>query len=62
MFPEEHTKKLLTKEYERVYNRYKTRYDSHQLKSKIITFLVQKGYEYDDVVNIISELWEDPND
>lgn len=62
VFSEEHTKKLLTKEYERVYNRYKTRYDSHQLKSKIITFLVQKGYEYDDVVNIISELWEDPND
>lgn len=62
IFPKEHTKKLLTKEYYRVYNRYKSRYDAHILKSKIITFLVQKGYEYDDVVEIISELWEEPND
>lgn len=60
--PKEHTHQLLTKEYNRVYNRYKGRYDSHILKSKIITFLVQKGYEYDDVVEIISELWEEPND
>lgn len=58
VFPKEHTKKLLTKEYYRVYNRYKNRYDKHILKSKIITFLVQKGYEYDDVVEIIRELWE----
>lgn len=60
--PIEHTKMLLTKEYHRVYNRYKNRYDSNVLKSKIITFLVQKGYEYDDVVEIISELWEEPDD
>ncbi len=60
--PREHTKMLLTKEYNRVYNRYKNRYDSHILKSKIITFLVQKGYEYDDVIEIIHELWEEPND
>ncbi len=53
---------LLTKEYLRVYNRYKNRYDSHILKSKIITFLVQKGYEYDDVIEIINELWEESND
>ncbi|MEG0547848.1 MAG: RecX family transcriptional regulator [Coprobacillus sp.] len=62
IFPEEHTKKLLTKEYQRVYTRYKNRYDSHILKSKIITFLVQKGYEYDDVIEIIGELWEESND
>ena len=60
--PKEHTKMLLTKEYLRVYNRYKNRYDSHILKSKIITFLVQKGYEYDDVIEIINELWEESND
>ena len=62
VFPKEHTKKLLTKEYQRVYNRYKNRYDPHILKSKVITFLVQKGYEYDDVIEIIRELWEDSND
>lgn len=62
IIPEEHTKMLLTKEYHRVYNRYKSRYESNILRSKIITFLVQKGYEYDDVVNIINELWEESND
>lgn len=62
VIPVEHTKMLLTKEYHRVYTRYKNRYDSNILKSKIITFLVQKGYEYDDVVEIISELWEEPHD
>lgn len=60
--PREHTMKLLEKEYYRVYNRYKNRYASNILRSKIITFLVQKGYEYDDVVEIIGELWEDTND
>lgn len=59
--PKEHTKQLLVKEYHRVLERYKKRYDNRTLKSKIITFLVQKGYEYDDVVDVISELWEDFN-
>lgn len=62
IIPKEHTMMLLTKEYHRVYNRYKNRYDKHILKSKIITFLVQKGYEYDDVIQIIGELWEESND
>ena len=60
--PKEHTMNLLKKEYSRVYNRYKNRYQSHLLKSKIINFLVQKGYEYDDVLEIIEQLWEDTND
>lgn len=61
-FPKEHTMKLLKKEYDRVYKRYKNRYDHHILKSKIITFLVQKGYEYDDVMELMNEVWEDNND
>lgn len=61
-FPKEHTMNLLAKEYRRVYQRYKNRYDSRILKSKIITFLVQKGYEYADVIEIINELWEESDD
>ena len=57
--PEEHTKMLLKKEYTRVYDRYKNRYEKRMLKSKIITFLVQKGYEYDDVISIMSDMWEE---
>ncbi len=57
--PEEHTKMLLTKEYTRVYDRYKNRYEKRLLKSKIITFLVQKGYEYDDVISIMNDMWEE---
>ncbi|MCD8028888.1 MAG: RecX family transcriptional regulator [Erysipelotrichaceae bacterium] len=62
VFPKENTMKLLNKEYERVYKRYKNRYDHRTLKSKIITFLVQKGYEYDDVIELMSEVWEDMYD
>ena len=62
VMPEEHTQMLLRKEYERVYKRYKNRYDSRILKSKIITFLVQKGYEYNDVIEMMNEMWEEPND
>lgn len=62
IFPKERTMNLLRKEYERVYKRYKNRYDSRILKSKIITFLVQKGYEYNDVVELMSEVWEDTYD
>ncbi len=57
--PEEHTRMLLTKEYTRVYDRYKNRYEKRMLKSKIITFLVQKGYEYDDVISIMNDMWEE---
>lgn len=60
--PKEHTKMLLKKEYERVYKRYKNKYNLYTLKNKIITFLIQKGYEYDDVIEIVNELWEEPND
>ncbi len=59
VFPKEHTMKLLKKEFDRVYKRYKNRYDHRTLKSKIITFLVQKGYEYDDIIELIDEVWED---
>ena len=60
--PKEHTLKLLEKEYERVYRRYRTRYDSRLLKSKVITFLVQKGYEYVYVIENVMKHWEDPDD
>ncbi len=62
IFPKEHTMNLLKKEYDRVYKRYKNRYDHRSLKSKIITFLVQKGYEYDDVIELMNEVWEDTYD
>ncbi len=57
-FPKEHTRMLLKKEYERVYNRYSKKYEGNLLKNKIITFLLQKGYEYDDVISVFEELWE----
>ncbi|MGP1370165.1 MAG: glycosyltransferase [Eggerthia catenaformis] len=58
-FPAEHTRLLLEKEYNRVYSRYKLKFDGHLLKTKIITFLVQKGYSYDLVLEIIEEKWDE---
>lgn len=61
-FPKEHTRQLLEKEYQRVYNRYKNKYEGKMLKSKLITFLVQKGYEYEDVVCLMEDVWRDENE
>ena len=58
-FPSEHTKILLEKEYHKVYTRYSQKYSGSLLKTKIITFLLQKGYEYDDIVQLIQEVWRD---
>lgn len=55
----EHLKMLLTKEYNKVYRRYSRKYEGKELKQKIKYFLLQKGYEYGDVSNIIDELWEE---
>ena len=30
-----------------------------QLKNKLITFLIQKGYSYDDVVEVVEEKWKE---
>lgn len=60
-FNDEHTRLLLEKEYERVYKRYKPKYEKRLLKTKIITFLIQKGYEYEDIVSLIEDVWEEEN-
>lgn len=58
-FPEYHTMMLLRKEYDKVYKRYSKKYESSLLKNKIITYLIQKGYEYEDIVKLINEVWEE---
>lgn len=60
-FPEYHTMMLLRKEYDKVYKKYSTKYEGSLLKNKIITYLIQKGYEYDDIVKLINEVWEEEN-
>lgn len=58
-FSENHTQMLLRKEFDKVYRRYKSKYEGSLLKNKIITYLIQKGYEYNDIVNLIEEVWEE---
>lgn len=54
-YPPLHTYNLLKKEYAKIYNRYSKRYEGDLLKQKIITFLVSKGYDYDEIVNVVEE-------
>ncbi|MDY5278305.1 glycosyltransferase [Sharpea porci] len=58
-FPHERTKLLLEKEYDRVFSRYQRKFKGKQLKNKLITFLIQKGYSYDDVVEVVEEKWKE---
>jgi len=58
-FPKDHTRQLLEKEYARVYKRYSAKFEDRRLlKNKIITFLVQKGYTYEDVTALMADVWE----
>ena len=61
-YPEERLHSLIKREYDRIYKRYVKRYKGHQLKNKIITFLVQKGYDYDLVISYLDEVWRDEDE
>lgn len=43
---EEKERELLAKEYDKQYNRLAKKYTGYELKSKLITCLIRKGYEY----------------
>lgn len=58
-FPSSHTRMLLKKEYEKVYQRYHHKYEGQVLKKKLINFLIQKGYDYEDIVSVIEEMEEE---
>lgn len=57
----EQTQEFLNREYDKVYRRYKNKYEGKTLKQKMIQFLIQKGYEYSDIVELI-EVKESYND
>ena len=48
-------RELLAKEYDKQLNRLEKKYEGKELKSKLITTLIRKGYEYDQVMDYISE-------
>ena len=40
----------LSKEFDKAYSRYKNKYEKRELKSKIVTYLLSKGYKYNDIL------------
>lgn len=61
-FSHERTLALLKKECEKVYKRYQNKYQDQELKMKVIRFLKQKGYDYEDILIVIDEIWSELND
>lgn len=45
----------LDKELEKVINKYSKKYDKYELKNKIYTYLMSKGYKSEDIIKVISE-------
>lgn len=48
-------KELLSKEYDKQYERLSRKYTGYELKSKLITALIRRGFEYQQVIEIIEE-------
>ena len=44
---------LLKKDYEKAKNRYARKYEGYQLKQKVYSYLVSKGYKYQDIKKVL---------
>lgn len=61
-FSHERTLSLLKKECEKTYKRYQNKYHGQELKMRISRFLKQKGYDYEDILIVMDEIWSEMND
>lgn len=61
-FSHERTLSLLKKECEKTYKRYQNKYHGQELKMRISRFLKQKGYDYEDILIVMDEIWSEIND
>ncbi|MDY3676150.1 MAG: RecX family transcriptional regulator [Catenibacterium mitsuokai] len=61
-FSHERTLSLLRQEFEKTYKRYKNKYHGQELKMRISRFLKQKGYDYEDILIVMDEIWSELND
>ena len=46
---------LLKKDYEKIKNRYKKKYEGYQLKQKIYAALINKGYKYQEIRKVLED-------
>ena len=49
---------LLKKEYQKAFSKYQKKYESYELKQKIIQNLLQKGFGYDDIKEVMEDRYE----
>ena len=61
-FSHERTLSLLKQECEKTYKRYQNKYHDQELKMRISRFLKQKGYDYEDILIVMDEIWSELND
>lgn len=61
-FSHERTLSLLKQECEKTYKRYQNKYHGQELKMRISRFLKQKGYDYEDILIVMDEIWSELND
>ena len=61
-FSHERTLSLLKQECKKTYKRYQNKYHDQELKMRISRFLKQKGYDYEDILIVMDEIWSELND
>lgn len=53
---------MMSKQYERFYKRYGSKFQGRQLYNKIKAALINKGYDYEDVNELMEEQWSEDDD
>lgn len=53
---------MLKRQYERFYKRYASKYQGRQLYNKIKSALISKGYDYEDVSDLMEQVWSEDDD
>ena len=46
---------LLKREYDKAFVRYAKKYEGHDLKQRVLTSLMQKGFDYDEIKELLEE-------
>lgn len=49
-------KKLLEKDFNKIYHRYKKRYDEFELKPRLFNYLARRGYSYEIINQLLEEM------
>ncbi len=55
-YDEDQEKKLLKKDFNKIYQRYKSRYDEFEVRGRLFNYLARRGYNYEIINELLEEM------